>query len=235
MVEPIRKRGRVRVYDAHKSREAMLNAAEALFAEYGFRGASMDVIAKASGYNKSLLFQYFGDKLSLYIEVLKRADSEMSALLARVFAPLLVDDTIASDPTLFRGLLGNTFGAVFDYMVNHPHLMRIFNWEQAEGGQTVAQIASHFEPNDLAQFEALFSRARSAGLVRPDLDVIVMVMLVAQISWSIPAALPVYQLLLSRRDFSAAAALAHLREQILALLVAWVSPDPSDEPMGESR
>jgi TetR/AcrR family transcriptional regulator len=233
--EPGRKRGRARVYDAQRTREVILNAAEAVFAEHGFDGTSVDAIAVRAGYNKSLLFQYFGDKLGLYVEVLKRADRDMSTLLARVFAPGLADDTIASNANLWKGFLRTAFGAVFDYMVEHPHLMRMFNWEQAEGWQTFAKIASHFEPTDLAQFEALFSKARSAGLLRPDLDVVVMVVLVAQICWSAPAALPMYQSLLSRRDYSSATALAHLREQIIALLVAWVTPDPCNEHSGESR
>jgi TetR/AcrR family transcriptional regulator len=224
-----------RTRDAKRAQAAILDAAEAVFAQHGFDGARIEAIAIASGYNSGLLFRYFGDKLSLYAEVLKRADKEMSGLLARVFTPLQEDDTIASDAKLFRGFLRTTFGAVFDYMVDHPHLMRMFNWELAEGGQTFAKITSHFEPDDLARFEALFSQARAAGLVRPDLDVVVMVGLVAQICWSVPAALPVYQSLLTRRDFSSATALAHLREQIMALLIAWVTPDPSAEPMGESR
>jgi TetR/AcrR family transcriptional regulator len=231
MVEQARKRGRVRVYDAQKSREAMLNAAEALFAEHGYHGASMDAIAKAAGYNKSLLFQYFGDKLSLYAAVLERADGEMSALLAAVFAPLHENDAIASNASLFREFLATTFGAVFDYMVEHPRLMRIFNWEQAEGSQTLSQLASHFEPDDLSRFEKLFSQARLAGLVRPELDVVVMVPLLAQVSWSIPAGLPLYQLALSRRDFSSDSVLVHLRDQVIALLIAWVIPDSA----GESR
>ena len=226
MVELARKRGRARVYDAQKSREAMLNAAETLFAEHGFHGASMDGIASRSGYNKSLLFQYFGDKLSLYAAVLKRADAEMGALLTRLFAPLLLDGAIASDADRFRSFLATTFGAVFDYMVDHPQLTRILNWEQAEGGQTIAGMSDHFEPDDLLRFETLFARARRAGLVRPDLDVVVMVPLVAQICWSVPAALPVYQMMLWGRDFSAGSALAHLRAQVISLLIAWVSPDP---------
>jgi TetR/AcrR family transcriptional regulator len=229
MVESARKRGRVRVYDARKTREEMLNAAEALFAEHGFHGTSMDGIAKASGYNKSLLFQYFGDKLSLYAAVLERADGEMSALLAGVFAPMLENDAVTRDTSLFRDFLAATFGAVFDYMVDHPQLMRIFNWEQAEGGQAVTQIASHFEPDDLERFEGLFSRARSAGLVRPQLDVVVMVLLVAQVCWSVPAALPLYQLALGRRGLSAGDTPSHLREQVIALLISWVSPDPARE------
>jgi AcrR family transcriptional regulator len=217
---------RRRTRDAKRAQAAILDAAEAVFAQHGFDGARIEAIAMASGYNSGLLFRYFGDKLSLYTEVLKRADKEMSELLARAFAPRLFDDTITSDVNLFRGFLRTTFGAVFDYMVDHPHLTRMFNWEQAEGGRTFAKIASHFEPDDLERFETLFSQARAAGLVRPDLDVVVMVVLVAQICWSVPAALPMYQSFLSRRDFSSAAALAHLREQILALLIAWVTPDP---------
>src|SRR5947209_553743 len=195
MSEPRKKRGRERIYDAERTRQAILDAAEAVFAEHGFDGATMDAIAAQAGYNKSLLFQYFGDKLGLYSEVLKRADRDMSELLARVFVPGLLDETMAEDAQRWRSFLRTTFGAFFDYMVEHPHLMRMFNWEQAEGWQTFAQIASQFEPADLARLEALFSRARQAGLLRPDLDVVLMVVLVEQICWSVPASLPLYQLL----------------------------------------
>jgi TetR/AcrR family transcriptional regulator len=225
MVDPGSRGGRV--HDAHRTRAAILDAAEAVFAQHGFDGARIDAIANASGYNNGLLFRYFGDKLGLYAEVLKRADREMGELLVRVFAPLLEDETIASDANLWRRFLTTTFGAFFDYMVDHPHVMRMLNWEQAEGWQTFTKIASQFEPNDLARLEALFSKARRAGLLRPDLDVVVMVMLVEQICWSSPAALPLYQSLFAGRNFSSATALAHVREQIIAFLVAGVMSDPA--------
>lgn len=233
MTQPGSREGRTR--DAKRTREAILDAAEAVFAQHGFDGARVEAIAAASGYNSGLLFRYFGDKLGLYAAVLKRADQEMSELLARVFAPLLEDETITSDANLFSGFLRTTFGAIFDYMVEHPHFMRILNWEQAEGVQTFAKMASHFEPTDLARFEALFSKARSAGLVRPDLDVVIMVVLVAQLCWSAPAMLPLYQLVLGGRDFSSVTTLTHLREQIIALLVAGVMHDPGPKQPKESR
>jgi hypothetical protein len=113
-------------------------------------------------------------------------------------------------------------------MVEHPHVMRMFNWEQAEGWQTFSKIASQFEPADLVQLEALFSRARRAGLLRPDLDVVVMLVLVEQICWSSPAALPLYQSLLEGRDFSSTTALAYVREQIIAFLVAGIMSDAGE-------
>src|SRR6266567_4582771 len=213
MAEPGSREGRTR--DAQRARTAILDAAEAVFAQHGFDGARIDAIANASGYNSGLLFRYFGDKLGLYIEVLKRADREMGELLTRVFTPLLEDETLASDAHRFRAFLTTTFEAFFDYMVEHPHVMRIFNWEQAEGWQTFARIASQFEPADLARLEALFSMARRAGLLRPDLDVVVLLVLVEQICWSAPAALPLYQSLLAGRTFSSATALTHVREQII--------------------
>jgi TetR/AcrR family transcriptional regulator len=233
MAKTERRGGRVR--DAHRTRVAILDAAEAVFAQHGFDGARIEAIANASGYNNGLLFRYFGDKLGLYTEVLKRADKEMSELLGRVFSPLLENDTITSDVNLFRGFLKITFGAVFDYMVDHPHFMRMINWEQAEGWQTFAKSASHFEPTDLARFEALFAKARRVGLLRRDLDVSVMVVLVAQLCWSTPAALPVYQLLFAGRDFSAAAALSHVREQVLDMLIAGIMNDASSEHIEERR
>ena len=63
MSEPDSRRGRA--HDAQAAREAILNAAEAVFAEHGFDGARIDAIAALAGYNKSLIFQYFDDKLGL--------------------------------------------------------------------------------------------------------------------------------------------------------------------------
>jgi TetR/AcrR family transcriptional regulator len=233
MTESERRVGRAR--DAHRTRTAILDAAEAVFAQHGFDGARVEAIANASGYNNSLLFRYFGDKLGLYIEVLKRADKEMSELLARVFVPLLEDETITSDAKRFKAFLSTTFGTVFDYMVDHPHFMRLLNWEQAEGVQTLARIASNFEPTDLVRFEALFSKAHRSGLVRPDLDVVLIVVLVAQICWSALAALPLYQLVVGGRDLSSTTVLTHLREQIIVLLVAGVTLNPNAEHPEESE
>jgi len=235
MQEPGSKRGRKRVYDAERTRAAILNAAEAGFAEHGFDGVSVDAIAAEAGYNKSLIFQYFGDKLGLYTAVLKRADQEMSALLARVFAPVLEDETIATDAGRFRAFLKTTFEAFFDYMIEHPRFTRMINWEQAEGWQTFAGIASQFEPADLTRLEAIFSKAQRAGLLRPDLDIIVVLLLAQQICWSAPAAFPLYQLFLAGRDFASTTALAHVREQIIAFLVAGITSDPGERKLQEGN
>src|SRR5579875_3069984 len=96
---------RGRTHDAESARRAILDAAEEVFAEHGFDGARVDAIAAIAGYNKSLIFQYFGDKLNLYAEVLRRADRQGTEVQAQVFAILLEDPTITTDAHKFRGLL----------------------------------------------------------------------------------------------------------------------------------
>ncbi len=77
---------------------------------------------RSAGYNKSLIFQYFGDKLGLYAAVNKRVDRDISELEARILAPLLEDETIASDAHRFRTFLETAIGALFDYLLEHPRL-----------------------------------------------------------------------------------------------------------------
>lgn len=226
MSEPGSRRGRV--HDAEGAREAILNAAETVFAEHGFDGARVDAIAAAAGYNKSLIFQYFGDKLNLYAEVLKRADRDTLLLQEQVLTPLLEDQTVASDAHRFKALLETTVQTLFDYLLEHPRLMRILLWEQAEGWQTYAKIASQFDTEDVEQFEKLFSKARSAGLMRSDFDPAIQLTMALQICLSYLAFVPLYQMLLPGEEFSSAAALARARDYIVTLVVSGMMVDPPE-------
>jgi TetR/AcrR family transcriptional regulator len=213
MAEPKKRRG-------EKTREAILTAAEAVFAEHGFDGARIDTIAEVSGFNKTLIFRYFRDKLGLYAAVLKRIDRQAIELQAQLLEPLLADETIVSDAHRFRAFLTTALSAFFDYMVAHPHVMRMTIWEHAEGWQTYAKIASLFEIEGLEQLEALFSRAQKAGLLRSDFDPLVLFLLAEQICSFFPTSLPFYQMVLPARDFSSPTALAHAREQIVTFIVS---------------
>jgi TetR/AcrR family transcriptional regulator len=216
---------RGRVHDAKGAREAILNAAEVVFAEHGFSGARIDAIAAESSYNKSLLFQYFGDKLGLYTEVIRRADQEMNEVQARVLAPLLEDETIASNACKFKALLEMVATAVFDYLVEHPRFLRIMLWEMAENWQTYTKIASQFPTDDIDLFEGMFHKAHSAGLLRSDFVPVIQLTTLMQICLSYLAFLPLYQVLLPGKELSSAAALAGARKYIVDLVVAGTVKD----------
>jgi TetR/AcrR family transcriptional regulator len=226
MSEPEPRRGRE--HNAKGTREAILNAAEAVFAVHGFDGARFDAIAQASGYNKSLIGQYFGDKLGLYTEVNKRIDRDMSELEAHILTPLLADETIATDAHRLRTFLETALGALFDYLLDHPRLIRIILWEQAEGWQTYAKILSQFETENIDQLRTLFSKARSAGLLRSDFDPLIQLVLAEQLCWSYLASIPLYQMFLAGEDLSSAPALARAREYLVAFVVHGMMVDPAE-------
>lgn len=214
------------------TREAILDAAEAVFADYGFAGARVDTIAEASGFNKTLIFRYFGDKLGLYAAVLRRIDTQATQLQAQLLRPLFEDERIASDAHRFRAFLTTALSAFFDFMVEHPRVMRMLLWEHAGGWQTYTQMASLFEFQGLEQVETLFAGARRSGLLRSDGDPFVLLLLAEQICWSFPTSLPFYQMVLPTRDFASAEALAGMREQVIAFLVAGILADPKDHEEG---
>src|ERR1700738_4724641 len=162
MSEPGSRRGRT--HDAEGPREAILNAAEEVFAEHGFDGARIDAIAEAAGYNKSLIFHYYGDKLGLYTAVLQRIDQQGTELQNRIIGPLLADEGLTSDTNKFRTFLGTVVRLIFDFLVENPRMMRMLAWEAAEGWHTYRKVASQFNTEDSKLFRELLNKASDAGL-----------------------------------------------------------------------
>ncbi len=167
MVEASSKRGRT--HNAEGAREAILNAAEQVFAEHGFDGTRVDTIAEVAGYNKSLIFQYFGDKLKLYESVIRRADGQISAFQNQAVAGLL-QESVIQDGEQLQSLLRTFIGGYFDYLVEHPRFVRILNWEMAEGWQTYAQITSERDQEDMASLNTVMQTVKDAGWLRSDFD-----------------------------------------------------------------
>ncbi len=191
-----KKAGRKRVYDAGKTKEAILNAAEAAFAEHGFNGVSIDEIAKEAGYNKSLLFQYFGNKLGLYTEVVKRADAAMSEMLLRVMAPLNRADEIVKNHRTFSSFLAAISGTFFDYLTERPLFMRMLVWEQAEGWRTYAKIVRRMLTDEDNLLEAIFRKAGRRGLLRSDFPPLIQMSSILQLCLTYLTYIPLYEIII---------------------------------------
>lgn len=226
MSEPGSRRGRV--HDAEGAREAILNAAEEVFTEHGFDGARIDAIAARAGYNKSLIFQYFGDKVGLYVAVLKRVDQEMSQLQVELFAPLLVDETLASDARKFKALLEKIIGALYDYMAAHPRLVRMLSWEQAEGWNVYRRIYEQFQAEDTEPLMKLFAIAEQNGLLHSTFSPMIQLMLALQVCLSQLSWVPLYQMVLPGEDFASDKARARLKAYVVNFIVAGIMVDPAE-------
>src|SRR5579859_1227680 len=185
---------RGRQHDAAGAREAILNAAEEAFAEHGFHGARIDAIAEASGYNKSLIFAYFGDKLGLYAAVIRLADENTRGVQAQAVAALM-DDVVVSDRDKFITFIKAALNAYLVYLVEHPRELRIQLWEMAEGWQTYAKIIAQTDIEDITQYRSFLEKAQKAGLLRSGLDPVVQVTLAVLTCYSYLGTLPLVQIM----------------------------------------
>ncbi len=210
---------RGRMHDAEGTREAILDAGEEVFAEHGFDGARIDAIAKASGYNKSLIFQYFDDKLGLYAAVIRRADEQTRKMQNRALQELMGTTSRIMNLNRLKELLREYVGWYFDYLVEHPRIMRIFNWEMAEGWQTFSKIMSERDFQDVEDFRPIFSQLEANGVMRADPMPLLQFTTALFTTHVYLAMLPLYRVLIPDAELQSPAALGAARQFIIDLIV----------------
>jgi TetR/AcrR family transcriptional regulator len=226
MSEVEKRTGRAR--NAERTRKVILDAAEGVFAQSGFAGARFDAIALASGYNKSLIGQYFGDKLGLYTELLKRTDSNLQTLHARVLAPWLESNGSALSEPELRSFLGTIVQTTFTYLVEHPNFLRILTWEMADGWRTYAKIFPGSQQEDAASFTRLVHHAVRAGLLRPGFTPLIRLAMITQICHSYLAYLPLYQMMLGKEDVSTEQALSLTCQHLVRFVAGGMMNDAAN-------
>lgn len=224
-----------RSHNADAARKAILDAAEAVFAEHGFDGARVDVIAAQSGYNKSLIFQYFGDKLNLYSAVIRRADDQMRWMQDAIMAELLKEGTL-NNPTRLKTMLGDFIGAFFDFMIANPSFLRILNWELAEGWQTYQKILTERDFQDLNDFEPVLTKVQQYGLLRSQFNPMAQIVLANFVNSTYLGMLPFFKFFLPGFDPQSGEAIAQAREFIVEFithgLIADEAPPNAAKPGG---
>ena len=226
MSEVEKKKGRTR--DAERTRKAILDAGEGIFAQHGFAGARLDAIAEASGYNKSLIGQYFGDKLGLYTELLKRTDSNLRALHARVLSHWLENDGSVSSAPELKSFLETVVHTTFTYLLEHSNFLRMLTWEMADGWQTYAKIFPRLQKEDTAAFMRLIHQAERAGLLRVGFTPLIRLAMITQICQSYLAYLPLYQMMLTEEDVSTEQALSLTRQHLVTFIVGGMMNDAAN-------
>lgn len=225
MLQSEPKRGRP--HNADGAREAILDAAERVFAEHGFDGARVDTIAAESGYNKSLIFQYFGDKLKLYESVIRRADEQMRTFQNQMLAGLFEAETINNVDRL-KPVLGSFVTAYFDYLAAHPHFVRILNWEMAEGWQTYVQLASEREQADMAALSSPLQQILDSGWLRSQLNPMGQMMLMLFTSHLYLGLLPLFRVYIPDFDAQSEAGLASARTFLVNFITHGLIADPGE-------
>ncbi len=126
-----------RVRDAERSREAILHAAEQLFAEKGFEGTSLQEIGERAGVSRGTPGYFFGAKEQLYQAVLERVlQAERDATMAAVVA---LPDMNGRPGALIEAAVSSHI----DFLVARPAFLRLMEREALRGGTGLAQTQSY--------------------------------------------------------------------------------------------
>ena len=112
------------------ARRSLIEAAAAeLFASRGYRGASIEQIAKRSGVTPPVVYDHFESKLDLYRQLLERHFAELRAVWRENFTG---DDSL-------RDRVARSFDAWFAYVEEHPFAGRVL-FRDASGDPEVAAV-----------------------------------------------------------------------------------------------
>ncbi len=230
MSEPGSRRGRT--HDAEGARQTILDAAEEVFAEHGFDGARIDAIAEAAGYNKSLIFQYFEDKLGLYSAVIRRADDQTRVWQNEAFSLFGAAET-SMNPDQIRDVLRKYVGVYFDYLIEHPRIHRIYMWEMAEGWQTFSKIVSQRDFDDVDAFTPVLGKVQKAGLLRSNLNPLLQFSPALFVGALYLSLLPLYKVMTPDIDAYSSAELAKARKFVVEFTVSGLLITPAEAKPGK--
>jgi TetR/AcrR family transcriptional regulator len=153
-----RKANRPRNADA--TRELLLTTAEVVFTDLGFDGARVDDIAARAKVNKRMIYVYFSDKGGLYAEVLRRAFERI-----KLRAKVPFDATV--DP---RQRLGAWICGYFEFLAQHPQLVRLVEWEALADSTRSASTLREVARQELEDLTELLETGVTTGRFRADLD-----------------------------------------------------------------
>jgi TetR/AcrR family transcriptional regulator len=124
---------RPRIRDADRSRDAILTAAETLFAERGFEAVSLQEIGDAAGLSRGTPNYFFGSKQDLYVAVLERVFADREEATTRAFEPVRAWCESERAGSLRRPLT-RAIESYMSFLLERPSFVRLIVREGLRGG-----------------------------------------------------------------------------------------------------
>jgi TetR/AcrR family transcriptional regulator len=157
----------VRTRDAARTRQAILDAAEAVFARDGYDAASFARIGEAAGVSRATPSYFFGSKDELYGAVLERVYADRTAALAPAFGELRAWAEADAPRAPLRAVLRRTAQAYVRWVTDRPAYVDLIQREALNGAGRLPGLVNQSTVMEEA-FTALRRRAARHGLRRVD-------------------------------------------------------------------
>jgi len=135
---------------SRRSYQALIEAAEAMFAAHGYDAVGTPEIAQKAGVSVGTFYRYFDDKHEVYLEISRR-------MMAEAYSSTIEGLT----PARFIGLerhetIAETIALLFDHVLSRPELSRTF-MEMSLRDAEVGEIRRAFEQVSCQKLTALIS------------------------------------------------------------------------------
>ena len=118
-----------------RSRVAILDAAEELFARRGFEATSLEEVGRDAGLSRGTPRYFFGSKEDLYRAVLERVFADAREWIARGRA--------ASSGGTAEVVIAEAVGSYVDFLASRPAFVRLAQWESLTGGRSFGETPPH--------------------------------------------------------------------------------------------
>ena len=141
--------------------QAILEAAETLFADKGFDAVSMSAIARLAKTSKPNIYHHFKNKNELYLAVMKSAVQRSSVLL----------DSLEEAPGTFRQHLSGFSAGQLNNILTHSRSTQLILRETLSGGtQNGQEIAKHVVEDVFSRLVAMVRHGQREKEFRDDID-----------------------------------------------------------------
>lgn len=149
--------------DAERSREAILVAAQTLFAARGYEAASLNDIGAAAGLSRGTPSYFFGSKEQLYLEVLERAFGSRHEATRAAFEPVFAWCDGAAGADALRDALTAAAHGYMEFLASEPTFAGLVLREELGRGRRIRTLAGTSTAMQDA-FAALRRAGRRRGL-----------------------------------------------------------------------
>jgi len=144
--------------DAVATRDALVAAGTALFAERGYDGVPVALIARKAGVNKAMINYHFGGKRKLYLAIVELTFTEIVARVER----------LADSPRPAPEVLRELVAAIGELATRrHPYFCAMMLREVVTGGEHLDPALMDHPARVLAAVQRIVARGVRDGDFRP--------------------------------------------------------------------
>lgn len=154
----------------------ILKAAEEEFSAKGIYGARIEEIAKKSGSNKRMIYEYYGNKEDLYTVVLENAYRRLGEK-----EELLLDNV-----TDYKKAIEDILRMYYDFLKNDENFVNLIMWENLNKAEYIKKSDNLTAVKNplITSLHKILEKGKSEGVFRKDIDEEQIAVLLITISFS---------------------------------------------------